>query len=90
MAGHENERKTRNKRIDPRLDAAGWPLPGEPPRRTEDEEIANGPADYAPWLDDGIVGLVEAKNRIFTLATLADTQFNRTTFTTGSRGGSKS
>ena len=29
--------------------------------RTEEEETAHGPADYALWLDDRIVGIVEAK-----------------------------
>jgi len=62
---HEAEWKTRKKRIDPRLDAAGWARRGGPPStklfRTEEEETANGPADYALWLGDRIVGVVEAK-----------------------------
>jgi type I restriction enzyme R subunit len=48
-------------RIDPKLDGAGWRLRGREARRTEEEETANGPADYALWLDDHIVGVLEAK-----------------------------
>jgi len=64
---HEAEWLTRKRRIDPRLDGAGW---GLPPRGTtpidgsycsEEEETANGPADYALWLDRRLVGIVEAK-----------------------------
>lgn len=61
MAGQENEWKTRKKRIDPKLDAAGWPLRRGAAKRTEEEETSNGPADYALWLDDQVVGVVEAK-----------------------------
>ena len=57
----ESEWKTRKKRIDPKLDAAGWRLRGKDAHRTEEEETANGPADYALWLDRKIVGVVEAK-----------------------------
>lgn len=61
----EAEWKTRKKRIDPRLDAAGWQTrPGPPspkPFRTEEHETANGPADYALWIDNQVVGVVEAK-----------------------------
>lgn len=62
----EPEWLTRKKRIDPQLDAAGWPrLAGAQDHggagRTEEEETANGPADYALWLDNRIVGVVEAK-----------------------------
>jgi type I site-specific restriction endonuclease len=32
----ENEWKTRKKRIDPKLDAAGWRLRGKDARRTEE------------------------------------------------------
>jgi type I restriction enzyme R subunit len=31
------------------------------PYRTEEEDTANGPADYALWLDGNVVGIVEAK-----------------------------
>ena len=62
---HEAEWKTRKKRIDPRLDAGGWPRRSSPPSpkpfRTEEEETANGPANYALWIDNQIVGIVEAK-----------------------------
>lgn len=61
----EAEWRTRKKRIDPKLDAAGWSLrkrsSGGAAFRTEEEETANGPADYALWHDGGIVGVVEAK-----------------------------
>jgi type I restriction enzyme R subunit len=62
---HEAEWKTRKQRIDPRLDAGGWPRRSAPPSakpfRTEEEETANGPADYALWLENKVVGIVEAK-----------------------------
>jgi type I restriction enzyme R subunit len=57
----ESEWKTRKKRIDPKLDATGWGQRGKDARRTEEEETANGPADYALWLNKNIVGVVEAK-----------------------------
>jgi hypothetical protein len=65
--GDEREGVTRQKRLDPKLDAAGWqrprgdsvPLHG--PYRTEEEETDNGPADYALWQDRRVVGVVEAK-----------------------------
>jgi type I restriction enzyme R subunit len=59
--GNEAEWKTRKKRIDPKLDVAGWRTRGSDARRTEEEETANGPADYALWLDKKVVGVVEAK-----------------------------
>lgn len=62
--GHESEWLTRKRRIDPLLDAAGWPTRkgrSKGAYRTEEEETAHGPADYALWLDDRIVGIVEAK-----------------------------
>ena len=63
--GNEPEWKTRKKRIDPKLDAAGWRLPRGRTRseafRSEEEDTSAGPADYALWLDDKIVGVVEAK-----------------------------
>jgi type I restriction enzyme, R subunit len=62
----ESEWVTRKRRIDPLLDAAGWPRlkSGSTPLhpcRTEEEETANGPADYALWLNGHIVAIVEAK-----------------------------
>lgn len=63
----ESEWRTRKKRIDPKLDAAGWKLSRggggslRHPFRTEEEETDAGPADYALWLDNGVVGVVEAK-----------------------------
>jgi type I restriction enzyme R subunit len=62
MAG-ELEWKTRKKRIDPKLDSAGWRRRTAKATsfRTEEEETENGPADYAMWLDGGVVGVVEAK-----------------------------
>jgi type I restriction enzyme R subunit len=62
--GIESEWLTRKRRIDPLLDAAGWPLRRgrrSAAFRTEEEETAHGPADYALWLGDRIVGIVEAK-----------------------------
>jgi len=62
--GIESEWLTRKRRIDPLLDAAGWPLRRgrrNAAFRTEEEETAHGPADYALWLSDRIVGIVEAK-----------------------------
>ena len=62
--GHpEAEWKTRKRRIDPKLDTAGWRLlrPSAGPRRTEEEPTSDGPADYALWLGGHIVGFVEAK-----------------------------
>jgi type I restriction enzyme R subunit len=60
MAG-ESEWKTRKRRIDPKLDAAGWRLRGREAHRTEEEDTEAGPADYALWLDQHVVGVVEAK-----------------------------
>ena len=61
----EAEWKTRKLRIDPKLDASGWPKAATSkfpaPRRSEEEPTANGPADYALWLDGAIVAVVEAK-----------------------------
>lgn len=42
----EGEWKTRKKRIDPKLDAAGWRQRGSDAHCTEEHETANGPADY--------------------------------------------
>lgn len=63
----EAEWRTRKRRIDPRLDAAGWSLvkakqpSGTWAYRSEEEETDNGPADYALWDGDRIVGVAEAK-----------------------------
>lgn len=69
MAPKKGEREwlTRKARIDPRLDDAGWTKPrgGASPLRgayrTEEHETANGPADYALWLDRELIGILEAK-----------------------------
>jgi type I restriction enzyme R subunit len=60
---HNSEWLTRKRRIDPMLDALGWRLSntGTGSRRIEEEETDSGPADYALWIDDRIVGVVEAK-----------------------------
>ena len=61
--GSESEWLARKRRVDPLLDAAGWPRrkgKASAAFRTEEEETAHGPADYALWLDDR-VGIVEAK-----------------------------
>jgi type I restriction enzyme, R subunit len=61
----ESEWQTRKRRIDPRLDDAGWPKAAATefplPRRSEEEPTADGPADYALWLDGHVAGVVEAK-----------------------------
>jgi type I restriction enzyme, R subunit len=63
----EAEWRTRKLRIDPKLDAAGWPLVRSAasrrnqPHRSEEEETAKGPADYALWVDNHVIGIVEAK-----------------------------
>jgi type I restriction enzyme, R subunit len=60
----EAERLTRKRRIEPLLDAAGWPRrkgKASAGFRTEEVETAHGPADYALWLGDRVVGIVEAK-----------------------------
>lgn len=61
----EAEWKTRKRRIDPKLDGLGWPRAKTPnaigPHRTEEHDTANGPADYALWLDGHVAGVVEAK-----------------------------
>jgi type I restriction enzyme R subunit len=62
--GSESEWLTRKRRVDPLLDAAGWPRrkgKASSAFRTEEEETAHGPADYALRLDDRAVGIVEAK-----------------------------
>ncbi len=65
MASNEAEWKTRKKRIDPKLDAAGWRLrkgKATPAAcRSEEHETTNGPADYALWLDGNVAGVIEAK-----------------------------
>lgn len=66
MSPNEREWRTRKARIDPKLDAAGWPFrrngaDATRPVRTEEEPTSSGPADYALWLDKRIVGVVEAK-----------------------------
>lgn len=67
MEPNESEWTTRKKRIDPKLDATGWRLRSggaQPPAyRSEEEGTANGPADYALWLNNQVVGIVEAKKR---------------------------
>jgi Type III restriction enzyme, res subunit len=62
----EAEWRTRKRRVDPKLDVAGWPLRPRAgrlnqPYRSEEEETDKGPADYALWLDNHVVGVVEAK-----------------------------
>jgi hypothetical protein len=63
----EREWQTRKQRMDPKLDACGWPLPPsgttplKAPYRSEEEPTDSGPADYALWSDNKCVGIVEAK-----------------------------
>jgi len=58
----EHEWKTRKRRIDPQLDAAGWclgasPFPGSGEYRTEEHPTAHGPADYALCIGGRIVAV---------------------------------
>lgn len=67
----EREWETRKKRIDPRLEAAGWPVvryrKDKPSAAAygvaavEEFETDNGPADYGLCGDDAVLGVVEAK-----------------------------
>ncbi len=61
----ELEWLTRKTRIDPKLDGSGWKLglagKSAGGYRTEEEPTALGPADYALWMGDKVVGVVEAK-----------------------------
>ena len=63
----EPEWYTRKRRIDPKLDDAGWPrggggsAPSSQPHRTEDTETDHGLADYVLWLGARPVAFVEAK-----------------------------
>ena len=67
---YEAEAITRRKRIDPRLDAAGWsvvpfvagkPLVAYDRCAVTEYPTANGPADYALFVGGVILGIVEAK-----------------------------
>jgi type I restriction enzyme R subunit len=61
---HDPEWLVRKKRIDPQLDAAGWPRAASPilsPHRLEEYETANGPADYALAQGNQVLGIVQAK-----------------------------
>jgi type I restriction enzyme R subunit len=89
-AASEGEWRTRKRRIDPRLDACGWPLgsaesPGN--YRLEELDTDAGPADYALQVDRDTLGIVEAKKlslgpqNVLTQAErysrgLADSRFN--------------
>jgi type I restriction enzyme, R subunit len=65
----ESERATRKQRIDPRLEAAGWPVvdanslsqPIFGPAAVREYETANGPADYCLIEAHQPIGVVEAK-----------------------------
>lgn len=55
---------TRKRRIDPKLDACGWPCrngSGAGAYRLEEYETDAGPADYALCVDADALGIVEAK-----------------------------
>jgi len=57
----ESEWKTREKRIDPKLDAAVWQLARgqarqQRPFRAAEEETENGPAEYVLWPDPRMFG----------------------------------
>lgn len=66
----ESERRTRQQRIDPRLEAAGWrvmpfdlalPMSAYDGCAVTEFPTSNGPADYALCLNRRVVGVVEAK-----------------------------
>jgi type I restriction enzyme R subunit len=66
----EPEAETRRKRIDPLLAGAGWQVApfdsSRPQTRLTHHAVteyptANGPADYALWVDGQLLGIVEAK-----------------------------
>jgi type I restriction enzyme, R subunit len=66
----ESERRTRKRRIDPRLKLGGWEVTRFNPSRPlsayrhhaiEEYPTAHGPADYALVVDGKLVGVVEAK-----------------------------
>jgi type I restriction enzyme, R subunit len=67
---HEPEWLTRKRRIDPRLEAAGWRVVSFNPQKPlsqysccaiEEFPTVNGPADYALCVSGQILGVVEAK-----------------------------
>jgi len=67
---HESERRTRKRRVDPRLKQWGWEVTPFNPSRPlseyrrhaiEEFPTANGPADYALVVDGQLLGVVEAK-----------------------------
>jgi type I restriction enzyme, R subunit len=66
----EAERQTRLRRIDPRLELAGWrvvdfdaahPASNYTRHAVREYPTANGPADYALWVNGQPLGIVEAK-----------------------------
>jgi type I restriction enzyme R subunit len=89
-AASEGEWRTRKRRIDPRLDACGWPLGSADSSgnyRLEELETDAGPADYTLQVDRDTLGIVEAKKlslgpqNVLTQAErysrgLADSRFN--------------
>src|SRR4051794_9062808 len=63
----ESEKQTRLKRIDKQLDALGWveakdgSEPATGPYRKPEVHTKSGPADYGLYVDQKLVGIVEAK-----------------------------
>src|SRR5271167_4604214 len=66
----DSERRTRKKRIDPKLKASGWrvvPFTANKPLALydrcaiEEYPTGNGPADYALCVNGKLLGIVEAK-----------------------------
>lgn len=66
----ESERQTRQRRIDPKLEACGWriapfnqakPLSWYHETGIEEYPTSNGPADYGLCVDGRLLGIVEAK-----------------------------
>ena len=74
QAHDESEYRTRRQRIDPMLEAQGWQgVPFDPARplgqyahhALTEFPTDNGPADYALIAASQLLGIVEAKNRVF-------------------------
>lgn len=67
MAKPESEKETRRKRINAQLTALGWKFAreGKPAPKgaywRDELETDNGPCDYGLYVDDKLVGLIEAK-----------------------------
>ena len=67
MASHETEKETRLKRINAKLLGLGWTFAAagesapDGPYWRDEIETDNGPCDYGLYVDDKLIGLIEAK-----------------------------